>query len=166
MCIPYLLDQTSLSNCHRTSGHAEQNSRRSRILATANIRVAHAHHEQTSCLKWCVSNGNIKWAYTICIQESTLSREVRHLLRYGGRSSCEIVERKRWNGLEVPCRYSFVAKRQLIKLKGLLQNQATASQFFVHLIKLAFLNALTITKDFNENPEFNKRRSRLVAALE
>ena len=52
MCIPYLLDQTPLSNCHRTSGHAEQNSRRSRILATANIQVAHAHREQTSCLKW------------------------------------------------------------------------------------------------------------------
>jgi len=30
--------------------------------------------------------------------------------------------------------------------KGLLQNQATASQFFINLIKLAFLNALTITK--------------------
>ena len=40
--IPYLLDQTPLSNCRRTSGRAERNSRRSRILAAANIRVAHA----------------------------------------------------------------------------------------------------------------------------
>ena len=46
-----------------------------------------------------------------------------------------------------PCRYHFV------KLEGLLQNQVTASQFFVNLIKLAFLNALTIMKDFNENAE-------------
>ena len=47
-----------------------------------------------------------------------------------------------------------------------LQNQVTASQFFVNLTKLAFLKALTITKDFTENTELNKRRSRLVAALE
>ena len=67
---------------------------------------------------------------------------------------------------EVPCRYRFVAKRQLIKPEGLLQNQVTTSQFFVNLIKLAFLNALTITKDFTENPEFNKRNSQLVAAVE
>ena len=65
----------------------------------------------------------------------------------------------------MPCRYRFVAKRQLIKLEGLLQNQVTTSQFFVN-----FLNALTIMKgfmkDFTEDPEFNKPCSRLVAALE
>ena len=48
----------------------------------------------------------------------------------------------------MPCRYRFV------KLEGLLQNQVTASQSFVKLIKLAFLNAFTIMKDFNENAEF------------
>ena len=48
----------------------------------------------------------------------------------------------------MPCRYRFVTKRRLIKLEGLLLNQVTASQFFVNLIKLAFLDALTITKDF------------------
>ena len=53
----------------------------------------------------------------------------------------------------MPCRYPFVAKRRLIKLEGLLQNQVTALQFFINLIKLAFLNALTITKDFTENPD-------------
>ena len=68
--------------------------------------------------------------------------------------------------MEVPCRYRFVAKRLLIKLEGLLQNQVTALQFFVNLIKLAFLNTLTITKDFTDNAEFNKRRSQLVATLE
>ena len=67
------------------------------------------------------------------------------------------------NGLEVPCKYRFVAMWRLIKLEGLLQNQVTASQFFVSLIKLPFLNALTITKDFKENPEFNKHCSPLVA---
>ena len=41
--IPYSLDQTPLSNCRLTSGCAERNSRRSRILAAANIRVARAH---------------------------------------------------------------------------------------------------------------------------
>ena len=59
------------------------------------------------------------------------------------------------------CRYHFVAKRRLIKkLEGLLQNQVTASQFF---IKLAFLKALTIMKDSTDNTEFNKRRSRIEA---
>ena len=87
------------------------------------------------------------------------SREVRHFSRHGGQSSCKIIERKQGNALEVPCRYHFVAKRWLIKLEGLVQNQVTASQFFVNLIKLAFLNALTILKDFTENPEFNKRCS-------
>ena len=38
-----MLDQTPLSNCRRTSGRAERNSRRSQILAMANIQVAHAH---------------------------------------------------------------------------------------------------------------------------
>ena len=46
---------------------------------------------------------------------------------------------------EVPC----IAKRRLIKqLEGLLQNQVTASYFFGNLIKLAFLEAHTFTKDF------------------
>jgi len=31
------------SSCHRISGCTEQNSRRSQILAIANVRVAHAH---------------------------------------------------------------------------------------------------------------------------
>ena len=56
-------------------------------------------------------------------------------------------------------RYHIVAKRRLIKLEGSLENQVTTSQFFINLIKLAFLNALTITKDFTENAQFNKRRS-------
>ena len=59
------------------------------------------------------------------------------------------------NSLEVPCKYRFVAMWRLIKLEGLLQNQVTASQFFVNLIKLPF----TITKDLMENPEFNKHCS-------
>ena len=66
--------------------------------------------------------------------------------------------------MEVPRRYRFVAKRRLIKLEGLLKNQVTASQFFVNLLKLAFLNALTVTKDFTKNPEFNKHRSQIEAA--
>ena len=52
---------------------------------------------------------------------------------------------------------------ELNKLEDLLQNQVTTSQFFVSL--MAFLNALTVTKDFTENPEFNKRCSQLVATL-
>ena len=64
----------------------------------------------------------------------------------------EIIGRKQGNRLEVLCRYHFVEKLRPIKLKGLLQN-------------LVFLKALTITKDFTENAELNKCRSRLVAAL-
>ena len=39
---------------------------------------------------------------------------------------------------------------------------------FMHCaaVKLAFLKALTLTKDFTDNTEFNKYRSRLVATLE
>ena len=37
------LDKSLLLNCHRTSRHGEQNSRRSRILPAANIQVAHVH---------------------------------------------------------------------------------------------------------------------------
>ena len=59
-----------------------------------------------------------------------------------------------------------VAKRRLIKLEGWLQNQVTALKFFVNLIKLAFLKALTIMRDFTDNTEFNKCRSRLVTTLE
>ena len=77
------------------------------------------------------------------------AREVCHLLRHGGRSSCEIIGRKRGNGLEVPRRYRFVAKQRLIKLEGWLQNQVTASK-----LKLVFLKALTITRDFTDNTEF------------
>ena len=45
-----------------------------------------------------------------------LSREVWHFLRHGGRSTCEVIgRRKGGNRLEVPCRYRFVAKWQLIK---------------------------------------------------
>ena len=41
---------------------------------------------------------------------------------------CEVIgRRKRGNGLEVPFRYHFVAKWQLIKkMEGLCQNQVTA----------------------------------------
>ena len=51
-------------------------------------------------------------------------------------------------------------------LECLFQNQITALQFFVNLMKLAFLKALANTKDFIENTELNKRHSGLVAALE
>ena len=88
-----------------------------------------------------------------------LSRDVWHFLSNGGQSSCELIGRKQGNGLEVPCRYRFEAKQRLIKLEGLLQPQVTASQFFVNLMKLAFLKALTITKYFTDNTEFNKHRS-------
>ena len=79
---------------------------------------------------------------------------------------CEIIARKRGNRLEMPCGYHFVAKQRLIKLECLLQNQVTTSQFFVNLIKLAFLKALTIAKYFTDKTELNKCHSRLVAALE
>ena len=63
----------------------------------------------------------------------------------------------------MPFRYRFEAKRQLIKLEGLLQTQVTASRFFVNLMKLAFLKALTITKYFTDNTEFKKRKLNCVA---
>ena len=66
--------------------------------------------------------------------------------------------------MKVPCRYHFVTKRQLIKLEGLLQTEPPHRNYL--LIKLAFLKALTIMEDLTDNTEFNKRRSRLVAALE
>ena len=44
-------------------------------------------------------------------------------------------------------RYRFVAKWRLIRLEGLLKNQVTALQF----LKLAFLKALTTTKDFTDS---------------
>ena len=53
-----------------------------------------------------------------------------------------IVWKKTTNGLEVPCRYRFVAKRRLIKLN-----------YNSSLLKLAFLKALTIAKKFTENTE-------------
>ena len=37
------LDQMPLSNCRRTSRHAERNSRCSQILATANTQIACVH---------------------------------------------------------------------------------------------------------------------------
>jgi len=61
---------------------------------------------------------------------------------------------------------SFQAWRAIIVLECLFQNQITALQFFVNLMKLAFLKALANTKDFIENTELNKRHSGLVAALE
>ena len=69
-------------------------------------------------------------------------------LRHGGRSSCEINGRKRGNGLEVPCRYRFVAKRRLIKLEGLLQNQVTTLQFLC--ICYARINNHNDSNDFLE----------------
>ena len=71
--VPYLLDQTDLnysllSNCRHTFWRAERNSCCSQILATANIRVAHAHVNKARVL-----NGNIKWVYTM---GTRMSREV------------------------------------------------------------------------------------------
>ena len=58
-----------------------------------------------------------------------LPRDVSQFLRHGGRSTGEVIgRRKQENGLEVPCRYRFVAKWRLFKkLESLLQNQVTAS---------------------------------------
>ena len=75
---------------------------------------------------------------------------------------CELIGRKR--GTDWRCRvdtYRFEAKRRLIKLEGLLQTQVTTSQFFVNLIKLDFLKALTITKYFTNNRK--KRKLNCVA---
>ena len=47
--------------------------------------------------------------------------------------------------------------------ESLLQNQVTASQFLVNLIKLPFLKALTFMKDFTDNTKFNKCHSRIAA---
>ena len=64
-------------------------------------------------------------------------------------------------GLEVLCRYRYIAKWQLIKkLEGL-----PPSNHIVILTKMAFLKVLTFTKDFIDNTEFNKCHSQLVAAL-
>ena len=82
--LPYLLDQTSLSNCRRTLGRAKWNSRHSRILAAANIQVAYAH-ENKPRPQMAILN-----EYTWWVQERTLSREVPHFLRHRGRSLCEI----------------------------------------------------------------------------
>ena len=55
--IPYLLHQTPLSNCHRTYRRAEQNSRYSRIVAVANIRVACAHvNKLCDLIEWQYQN--------------------------------------------------------------------------------------------------------------
>ena len=54
-CSDATLNQLPLSNCCRTSGHAEQNSHHSQILAVANIQVACAHVNKPRD-----SNDNIK----------------------------------------------------------------------------------------------------------
>ena len=64
---------------------------------------------------------------------------------------CEIIGRKQGNGLEVPCCSKAAADQ-------------AASQFFINLIKLAFLKAFTLMTNFTENTEFNKRRSQIEAA--
>ena len=78
---------------------------------------------EVHCL--ALEEGNKHDHFAICVKRGDeiidhvpreLSGEVWHLLRHGGRSSCEIIgRRKQENGLEVLCRYCFVAKRQLIK---------------------------------------------------
>ena len=116
----------------------------------ANFRVARAHvNKPCDSIEWQYQN--MQRVYS----SRELSGEVWHLLRHGGRSTFEVIgRRKRGNGWEVPCRYRFVAKWRLLKkLEGLLQNQVTApyNYFFGF---------------FTDNTEFNKRRSQLVAALE
>ena len=59
--IPYLLDQTSLLISHRTSGRAEQNSRRSLTLPVANIRVARAHMNKPHDLNGSIKIGTVVW---------------------------------------------------------------------------------------------------------
>ena len=119
----------------------ERNSRRSRILAAANIRVARAHvNKPCDSIEWQYQN--MQRVYS----SRELSGEVWHLLRHGGRSTYEVIERRKGgNGLEVPCRYRFAAKRRLIKkLEGLLQNQVTASynySFGFLLITQSLINA-------------------------
>ena len=109
--IPYLLNQTSLSISRRTSGHAEQNSRRSLILPVANIGVARVHMNKPHDL-----NGNIK-----------IGTVVWHLSGTEGDPRVKsLEEQKKPEETDWRCRvrrYHFVAKRQLIKkLEGLLQN--------------------------------------------
>ena len=85
--IPYLLDQSPLSNCRHTSGRAERNSCRSQILAVANIQVAYAHVNKPRA-RMAISN-----EYTIGTRTHTVQRSSA-FLRRRGRSSCEIVGRK------------------------------------------------------------------------
>ena len=136
-----------LSNCRCTSGRAEWNSRRSRILVVANIWVAHAHVNKPHVL-----NGNIKWVYPIGTRTHSVQRSLA-FLEARRAIIVWIIGRKRGNGLEVPCRH---VKWQLIKLEGLLHNKVTASQFFVNLI---FSKPL-----FTSTREFNRCHSQIEAA--
>ena len=107
-----------------------------------------------------------RWQYQMSIHDRYKNAHCpeKFVIFWGtkGDHRVKIFGRKRGNKLEVP----LVAKRRLIKLEGWLQNQVTALKFFVNLIKLAFLKALTIMRDFTDNTEFNKCRSRLVTTLE
>ena len=120
--LPYLLDQTPLSNCCHTSGHAVRNSCRSRILTAASIRVAHAHVNKPRARMTISKSIHDRYKNTGCPEKFCI---------FGGTEGDHHVKSLEENE-ETDWRYHFVAKRRLIKLEGLLQNQATASQLFVN----------------------------------
>ena len=81
------------------------------------------------------------------------------------RSSCETIGRN--EEMHWKCRVVPLCSKTVADQAGRFASKPSQCIAILrYFIKLAFLNALTITKDFTENPEFNKRHSRLVAALE
>ena len=125
---------------HICSRRAERNSCRSRTLA--NIRVACAHVNKPCDSIECQYE-NMQRVYMIgTIVENCPEKfgicwgtegDQRNMTTLNEEIIDDIVQTSvlyhLWgNGLEVPCRYRFVAKRRLIKkLEGLLQNQVTTS---------------------------------------
>ena len=74
------------------------------------------------------------------------------------RSSCEIIGRKRGNALK--CRVVPLGSKTAADQAGRFASKPSQRIAILrYFIKLAFLNALTITKDFTMNPEFSKHCS-------
>ena len=72
---------------------------------------------EVHCL--ALEEGNEHDCFAVCVKRDEinighipreLSLEICHFLRHGERPMCEVIgRRKRGNGLDVPCRYRFVA---------------------------------------------------------
>ena len=150
-----------LSNCRHTSGHAEWNSRRSRILAAANNRVAHAQVNKPH-----VSNGKYqtskhdRYKNACCLETFSIFWVTKGNQRVNSLEENEGTDWRCRVGTALKQSGSWSIWKVCFKPKSPHRNSSLI------LWNWLFLKALTITKYFTDNTEFNKRRSQLVAALE